>query len=226
MVFDRKVEIDELEELEDKQAADVASVLHIDDQKELEPTLLAIDLAPDAPVHVADPNAQPEWVSNLALAEHYTEETLAEELVKQVHDLMADDVAALVHDHVVADDANEDHYEGLTPDFFADSAVDIGTNDEHPVDGTFVVSSAHRNFLEEDSLYGGGGGGGGPPPPPSGDGEPDSPPEEPPPGDPKARKADDKAAPKATDKPTTEPAATPAKPTKPGKSKARGDDQG
>ncbi len=243
MVFDRKVEIDELEELETKQASDVASVLHVEDRQEVEPALVAIENAPEEPVHVPDPGAQPEWVTNLALASHYTDETLAQELVKHVHDLMADDVAALVHDRALAAATDAlDPYEGFTPDFIADSARGYEPGEAPDLDDPLIVSSAHRPFLDEDSLFGGGGGGGGGAGgggggPPDGEGEPDEPADDPKPTDTPTDKAAAKAADQAAAKvakpgkadPTTakqpEPA-TPAKPTKPGSSKARGDDKG
>ncbi|HEY0251655.1 MAG TPA: hypothetical protein VGC41_09015 [Kofleriaceae bacterium] len=187
-MFDRKVEIDELEQLHEKQPEDVANVLGLElEQEASAPDVLEqVDRAPE-PL-AAEDHGQPAWMQDLDLANHFTEDTVAETLVDRVHDLMADDVAALVHEHAALLEAENDprFTEGMLPDFFADTAREIGTNDD-PVDDMFVVASAHRGFLEDDSIFNGGGGGGGPPglPKPPAGGAPPLPPLGEPP-DPKA----------------------------------------
>ena len=216
-MFDRKVEIEELEELEHTQKADVATVLENEDGESdgaVEPMLQAIGAVVAAP----DAGAKPAWADNLELANHYTD-AVADALVKHVHDLMADDVAALVHEHVAGANDDEVEYEGLIPDFFADTAQAVGTDDAPELDDTMLVSSSNRRFIEDDDPWNSGGGGGGPGAPPAGSGGDDAPPENPP-EDPNKKKAGADVNVKKSEKPDPKP------PNKPSPAAPRRDDKG
>jgi hypothetical protein len=204
-MYDHKVEIEKLEDLEHKQESDVASALESEDigsDQLIEPMLHALDAGVDAPA--AD--AKPAWAENLELANHFTD-SAAEELVKHVHDLMADDVAVMMHEHAVEAEDDDVEYEGMIPDFFADTAQGLDAEDKKgKLDDTMLVSSSNRRFLEDDDPWNGGGGGGG-----GGTGGPNDPPpgagDDAPPEDPKAKKVEADA--KKPTKPDPKPAPKP-----------------